>query len=119
MTVYEVIVGNIGTVYYGNDGGAAQTWFNEYRNQSDAHYGRAAGEDVTLLKDREPIQEHFGDGDQNTNIEVGINILKRVIEYLSCSLPMAEKSQQDALDIANCAIEELFTLAGRNSIDRY
>jgi hypothetical protein len=38
----------------------------------------------------------------------GINILKRVIEYLSTSIPMDEKSQQDALDIANEAIETLF-----------
>jgi len=40
--------------------------------------------------------------------EIGINILKRVIQYLSTSLPMDEKSQQDALDIANRAIETLF-----------
>ena len=40
-----------------------------------------------------------------------INIMKRVIEYLSCDAVTDEKSQQDALDIANAAIEELFAIA--------
>ena len=39
---------------------------------------------------------------------IGINILKRVIEYLSVDAVTDERSQQDALDIANAAIEELF-----------
>jgi len=46
------------------------------------------------------------------DIETGINILKRVIEYLSGSLKTDEKSQQDALEIANQAIESLFMQAG-------
>ena len=40
--------------------------------------------------------------------EIGINILKRVIEHLSLDIFTDEQSQQDALEIANIAIEELF-----------
>ena len=38
----------------------------------------------------------------------GINILKRVIERLSVDAVTDEQSQQDALEIANVAIETLF-----------
>lgn len=50
---YEVIVGNIGTVYDGPLFKEALTSYSEYKRQSKAHYGRAAGESVTLLKDGE------------------------------------------------------------------
>jgi hypothetical protein len=54
---YEVIVGNIGSVYYGTDKAEAEACVAEYVDQSTSNYGRAAGEPVTLLEDGEPIYE--------------------------------------------------------------
>jgi len=47
------------------------------------------------------------------NTEIGVNTLKRVIEYLSSALPIDEQSQQDALTLANERIEELFALIAK------
>ena len=57
---YEVIVGNIGNVYSGNDAKEANDIWYEYSNQSANNYGRAAGEDVILMRDGEPLGEYFG-----------------------------------------------------------
>ena len=46
---YQVIVGNIGTVYTGANKRGAYASFREYRDQSAGDYGRAARETVTLL----------------------------------------------------------------------
>jgi hypothetical protein len=59
QTSWEVTVGNIGNVYSGN-GTEARRVFAEYRAQSVANCGRASGEDVTLWKDGEPVQEFTG-----------------------------------------------------------
>jgi hypothetical protein len=56
MPFYEVIVGNIGKVHEGRNKWEAQKVFNEYRRQSLAMYGRAAGEEVSLWEDNEPIK---------------------------------------------------------------
>lgn len=67
--MYEVIVGNIGTVYSGPSRGLARATFDDYANQSCAgygpcaEYGRAADESVTMTEDGEPILEHFGSAD--------------------------------------------------------
>ena len=45
---YEVIVGNIGTVYIGTDYTEADATTAEYVDQSTGNYGRAAGEPVTM-----------------------------------------------------------------------
>lgn len=58
--MFEVIVGNIGTVYSGEDKIEALARFNEYVNQSKWNEGRAGGEDVTLMEDNEILYEHFG-----------------------------------------------------------
>lgn len=47
---FEVIVGNIGSVYLGNSEKRANETFDEYRDQSIGNYGRAAGEEVTLFE---------------------------------------------------------------------
>jgi hypothetical protein len=57
---YQVIVGNIGTVYSGGNKFQAITKYNTYVGQSKRGYGRAADESVTLMADGEPIREHFG-----------------------------------------------------------
>ena len=57
---YSVIVGNIGTVCETDSLETAHSVFNEYTEQSQSDYGRAAGEDVSLLEDGEPIEELIG-----------------------------------------------------------
>ncbi len=61
--MYQVIVGNIGTVYDGASWGIARATFDDYATQSCEGYGRAAHESVTMTEDGEPILEHFGSAD--------------------------------------------------------
>jgi hypothetical protein len=58
---WEVIVGNIGTVYSGTNGFEANTTFQTYVGQSNSGYGRAGGEDVTLMKDGELHRQFEGE----------------------------------------------------------
>lgn len=60
MAKYQVIVGNIGTVYDGDNGFEANKQYNSYIGQSKAKFGRAAGETVTLMKDDDIHKEHIG-----------------------------------------------------------
>ena len=57
---WEVLVGNIGRVYLGNNEGAARRVFAHYVTLSSAGHCRAAGENVTLMRDGEPVAEHYG-----------------------------------------------------------
>lgn len=59
--LWEVIVGNIGTVYSGTNGFEANTTFQTYVGQSNSGYGRAGGEDVTLMKDGELHRQFEGE----------------------------------------------------------
>jgi len=67
---YEVIVGNIGTVYSGDDMAEAKSTYESYVADSKADYGRAGGEDVTLMVDGEPDSdyEYFGTQSLNENL---------------------------------------------------
>ena len=58
---YLVTVGNVGNVYDGADWAEAGRVYDEYVCQSDAGYGRAAGEDVALFVDGEIGQQHLGE----------------------------------------------------------
>jgi len=58
--MYTVIVGNIGTVYSGHDQTEAKRIYDEYVLAAQKPYGRAAGEDVVLCLDDEPIEEVLG-----------------------------------------------------------
>ncbi len=58
---YEVVVGNIGSVYSGNDLEEATKHYAEYVGQSRLGYGRAANEGVTLLANGEIKREHYGE----------------------------------------------------------
>ena len=60
---YQVICGNIGTVYSWNDWNEAKRTYSEYKRQSQDDYGRASGEPVTLMEDDEPKWEHIGTAD--------------------------------------------------------
>jgi len=60
MSKFEVIVGNIGTVYSGNNFMQAQTRYSSYVKDSRANRGRAAGEAVTLIHNGEIRCEYAG-----------------------------------------------------------
>ncbi len=62
---YEVIVGNIGTVYSGPNHNTAFLTYSEYVTHSKSNYGRAGGESVTLFKDNEIDMEFLGEIDSN------------------------------------------------------
>ena len=52
---YQVLVGNIGSVYSGPDRGEAEEVYFHYEDLSDEGVGRAAGETVTMLGNGEVI----------------------------------------------------------------
>ena len=61
---YQVIIGNIGTVYSGRNLRDARFHARSYVDQSKRPIGRAAGESVSLLRDGELIEEYTGTLDQ-------------------------------------------------------
>ena len=56
----QVIVGNLGTVYSGDDMDAAQEVYDEYIRRSDEGIGRVADEDVAMMVDGSVQHEYFG-----------------------------------------------------------
>ena len=63
MSKYQVIVGNLGTVYEGDDRIVALGKYATYVSNSKTGYegvGRCTGESVTLMEDGEPEKEHLG-----------------------------------------------------------
>jgi hypothetical protein len=57
---FEVLVGNIGTIYSGNNYMTACCKFQAYVTLSRTNSGRAAGESVTILQGGEIRKEYFG-----------------------------------------------------------
>jgi hypothetical protein len=57
---WELVVGNIGSVYQGSNGFEANSRYQTYVGQSKAGYGRAAGESVTLFRNRDLWKEYIG-----------------------------------------------------------
>jgi hypothetical protein len=55
---YTVIVGNIGTIYYGHNQAAANREFAAYVRQSRDNSDKAAGESVDMYCDGEPVREY-------------------------------------------------------------
>lgn len=55
--MFELIVGNVGTVYTGADEVEAQRLFNHYAALASDGRGRCAYEDVYLMQDGEPVAE--------------------------------------------------------------
>jgi hypothetical protein len=66
MGKYQVIVGNVGTVYDGDDKEQA---LREYREcvsiSKESEVGRMADEEVTLFEDGEILKEHCPNEDIN------------------------------------------------------
>lgn len=67
ITTAEVIVSNIGAVYSGPILAKAQAYFSDYKEQSIAGHGRAAGESVTLLINGEIQEEYRGENQRSDN----------------------------------------------------
>ncbi len=67
---YEVIVGNIGTVYDGPRLTEARKAFAEYVSQSKTNYGRAGGEDVNVLKNGELLKTFWGERGNGPDTEI-------------------------------------------------
>ena len=61
---YEVVVGNVGSVYHTNNPVHANRIYGEYKTDSTEGVGRASGESVVLLEDGEPKFEHIGVQDE-------------------------------------------------------
>jgi hypothetical protein len=69
MPTYEVIVGNVGSVYCGKNRADALATYQSYVESSKEQVGaRSYGEDVTLLADGEIEQEHIGHLRRNSQI---------------------------------------------------
>lgn len=57
---YEVVVGNIGTVYKGNNRAKANRMYEEYVMLSNKGTGRASGEPVTFTSKGDIAREYIG-----------------------------------------------------------
>lgn len=55
---FEIIVGNVGTVYTGNNRVEAENEYRECCAMVDQPYGRASGEDVTFMMDGDIHEEY-------------------------------------------------------------
>ncbi len=64
---FQVVVGNIGTVYSGNNFMQASCSFDRYVKQSKLSSGRASGEDVTLLHNGDIRREYIGSISRNAD----------------------------------------------------
>ncbi len=58
--IYDVIVGNIGSVCQGTSKREALLTFKTYVDRSQSGHGRCAGEDVTMFRNAEIIKEYIG-----------------------------------------------------------
>jgi hypothetical protein len=57
---YQLIVGNVGTVYEGTNGFNAIKDYNQYVKLSKESTGRVSGESVTLIRNDEIYREYEG-----------------------------------------------------------
>lgn len=57
---FQVVVGNIGTVYDGNNFMQAQSKYSSYVKLAKAPHGRASGENVTFFHNDEIRAEYIG-----------------------------------------------------------
>lgn len=60
MSQYEVVVGNVGTIYSGSSKKEATKRYNSAVKSSKLNSGRDAGESVTLFCDSDICKEHVG-----------------------------------------------------------
>ena len=60
MAKWQVFVGNVGTVYDGENLTVALRIYQDSRWRSKENIGRMAGEPVTVMRDGEPWAEYEG-----------------------------------------------------------
>jgi hypothetical protein len=60
MAYYEVIVGNVGTIYSGYSKAEALHRYDTYVEISESCVGRAGGESIVLMVDGDISKEHEG-----------------------------------------------------------
>jgi len=60
MSQYQVIVGNVGNVYDGDNKQEAYKHYSEYVHESKYGTGMASGESVTIMDNDEPENEFLG-----------------------------------------------------------
>jgi hypothetical protein len=70
---YQVFVGNIGTVYSGDDRDKAHATYRAYVNLSDKAYGRGAREVVSLMENGNTIEEFNPPVPLNHGHDIGID----------------------------------------------
>lgn len=63
LSMYEVIVGNVGLVHSGTDKSKAYREYDAYVSISQRGKGCASNESVYLMQDGELIREHQGSAD--------------------------------------------------------
>ncbi len=84
---FEVVVGNIGMVYQGNDLIQASRVYSLYREKSLRQEGRGAGEEVALFSDGELIRTYLPppeDARQSIPLQLGeIDMILSGLEILS------------------------------------
>lgn len=67
--MFRVLVGNIGTVYTGDDENEARELFNNYCESSQSWNGMAGGESVTLFDGEEILEDFFPERDMGELLE--------------------------------------------------
>lgn len=72
--MFSVIVGNLGTVYDGDDFAEAEKTYDEYVEMSHCQFGRASSEEVILMKNGE-VEFHY-EGMTCQCSDCGYNVLR-------------------------------------------
>jgi hypothetical protein len=131
---YQVVVGNIGTVYDGTTEEIALASYDAYKLLSREPRGRASGEAVTVLRDGEPWLEF---PQQNCTMEIGnyfsmvgydimakaqhdhgdIVILSNNSTHLLVA-SMFDESMTDGETSGNAKLEAVFSYSGSEEEDK-
>lgn len=83
---YQVVVGNVGTVYSGHSLTNAESHFVLYMSLSDNGAGtQSYGENVTVLKNGEPIKEYVGTL-KNTLMKTLANLDSAHVSAIRCNI---------------------------------
>lgn len=88
---YEVIVGNIGSVYSGGSHDYAMKHFRRYKDLSKSNEGRAAGEDVNLVIDGEIAEAYLPNAVKRPKLQLKRNVYlpPHLKEYAKTQIGMA------------------------------
>ncbi len=100
-TLYEVLVGNIGMVYSGNDRKEANDTYDDYVARSKADYGRGGKESVVLMIDCEIEREHMADDPEQDAIGDTTAIGYMQADFCGRLLPAAKGARRLCGQCAN------------------